>query len=144
MWCRYLLAIDGSDSGQVALEYCARLTADTPSEVRVLHVLELPMNLRSIPLESTDEAHKLVADVVGYLRRLGTSAQGQTCSAREESVASRIVDAAGEWQCSAIILGSRRLRGLGRLSGHGVRERVLRLSELPVITAPTPAYQRAS
>ena len=144
MWCRYLLAIDNSDSGQVALEYSSRLTADTLSEVRVLHVRELPANLRTIPLETPEDAQRVVEDAVSYLRQMGVAAQGQTCSAREEFVAWRIVEAAAEWQCGAIILGSRRLRGLGRLSGHGVRERVLRLSELPVITAPTPACQRAS
>jgi hypothetical protein len=42
------------------------------------------------------------------------------------------------WLCDAIVLGTRRLRGLDRLSGRGVRERVLRLSPLPVIAAPTP------
>jgi hypothetical protein len=40
--------------------------------------------------------------------------------------------------CDAIVLGTRRLHGIGRLSGRGVREQVLRLSPLPVIASPTP------
>jgi nucleotide-binding universal stress UspA family protein len=141
---RYLLAIDNSDSGQVALEFTARPAAETASEVGVLHVRELPANLRAIPLETADEAQHLIDEALCYLRLHGVGAEGQTCNAREELVASRIVDAAAQWGCSAIVVGSRRLRGLGRLTGHGVRERVLRLSELPVITTPTPAFQRAS
>ena len=42
------------------------------------------------------------------------------------------------WECQAIVLGSRRLHGIGRLSGRGVRERVLRLSSLPVLVGPAP------
>jgi nucleotide-binding universal stress UspA family protein len=49
-----------------------------------------------------------------------------------------IVTESADWHCDAIVLGSRRLRGIERLSGRGVRERVVRLSPLPVITAPTP------
>lgn len=144
MWGRLLLAIDQSDSGQVALEFTARLAADTASEVRVFHVREMPSNARVIPAESETEARAVLDDALSYLRSAGVSAVGETCTAREEHVAALIVEEASLRDCSAIVLGSRRLRGLGRLSGRGVRERVLRLSILPVISAPTPAYRRAS
>ncbi|MGA3351558.1 MAG: universal stress protein [Acidimicrobiales bacterium] len=144
MWGRLLLAIDHSDSGQVALEFTARLAADAASEVCVFHVREVPTNIRAVPLENLAEAQLVVEEALSYLRLAGLGAEGRLCSAPDEYVASRIVEASAEWQCGAIVLGSRRLRGLGRLSGRGVRERVLRLSDLPVITAPTPVYERAS
>jgi hypothetical protein len=50
----------------------------------------------------------------------------------------RIVEESIFWECDAIVLGSRRLHGVERLSGRRVRERVLRLSSLPVLVAPTP------
>jgi hypothetical protein len=38
----------------------------------------------------------------------------------------------------AIVVGSRRLHRIQRLSGHSVRDRILRLTSLPVVVAPTP------
>jgi nucleotide-binding universal stress UspA family protein len=72
------------------------------------------------------------------LRLADVGAEGRTCSAIEEHVATRIVAEAARWECDALILGSRRLRRIGRLTGRGIRERVVRLSPLPVIVAPTP------
>jgi nucleotide-binding universal stress UspA family protein len=37
----------------------------------------------------------------------------------------------------AIIVGSRRLHGMHRLSGRNIRDRILRLTSLPVLVAPT-------
>ncbi len=51
-------------------------------------------------------------------------------------MARRIVEVAAEEQCTGIVLGSLRLRGVRRLAGRGVRERVLRTSHLPVVVAP--------
>jgi hypothetical protein len=56
----------------------------------------------------------------------------------EDRIAFRIVEESLIHMCDAIVLGTRRLRGLERLSGRGVREQVLRLSPLPVIASPTP------
>jgi hypothetical protein len=55
---------------------------------------------------------------------------------QQDHVARRIVDEALLWECQVVVLGSRRLHGIGRLSGRGVRERVLRLSSLPVLVGP--------
>jgi Universal stress protein family len=54
----------------------------------------------------------------------------------QEHVARQIVEEALLWECQGIVLGSRRLHGIARLSGRGVRERIFRLSSLPVLVAP--------
>ncbi len=137
MWERLLLAIDQFESGRQALGLAAQLAAETRAEVRVLHVRELSTNVRVPPWETPAEAKLLVDEAVFCLRLAGVGAEGRACSVRGDHVARRIVQEASEWRCHAIVLGSRRLRGIDRLSGHGVRERVLRLSRLPVITAPS-------
>jgi hypothetical protein len=73
------------------------------------------------------------------LRLAGIGAEGTTCSLPEDHVARRITEESLYWLCDAIVLGTRRLHGIGRLSARGVRERILRMSPLPVIAAPTPA-----
>jgi hypothetical protein len=55
---------------------------------------------------------------------------------QQDHVARRIVDEALLWECQVVVLGSRRLHGIGRLSGRGVREQCLRLSSLPVLVGP--------
>src|ERR1019366_10099428 len=138
MWDRLLFAIDQYESGQTALEFTAGLAAATCTDVRVIHVRELSGLARVPPLESPAEAESVVEQAVFALRLAGVGAEGRACSLPEDQVARRIVEESLYWVCDAIVVGTRRLRGVSRLSGHGVRDRILRLSPLPVIAAPTP------
>ena len=136
MWDRMLLAIDQYESGQSALEFVAGVASANDASVRVLHIRELSRMARVLPLESPGEAEELVREAVGSLQALGVPSGGQACSVPQEHVARRIVEEALLWECQGIVLGSRRLHGISRLSGRGVRESVLRLSSLPVLVAP--------
>jgi hypothetical protein len=49
-----------------------------------------------------------------------------------------VVETAQAWSADTIVLGSHRHRRLQRLRGQGIRERVIQLSALPVLTAPSP------
>ena len=138
MWDRLLLAIDQFESGQTALRVSERLAVTTGAEVRVIHVRELSRWARVPPLETPAEAESLVDEAVFSLRLAGIGAEGRACSFPDDQVPQRIVEESMYWICDAIVLGSRRLHGVSRISGRGVRERVLRLSLLPVIVAPTP------
>jgi nucleotide-binding universal stress UspA family protein len=142
MWDRLLLALDQFESGQSALRLTAGMAQPGHSEVRVLHIRALSKWARVPPLETPPQAESLVNEAVFSLRLAGVGAEGHSCSVFEDQVAQRIVDESLIWLCDAIVLGTRRLRGLDRLSGRGVRERVLRLSPLPVIAAPTPLANR--
>ena len=138
MWERLLCAIDQFEPGQTALGFTAGLAAATGADVRVIHVRELSKWARVPPLETPAEARALVDEAVFVLRLAGVRTEGRSCSLPEDQVARRIVQESMHWMCDAIVLGTRRLHGVSRLSGRGVRERVLRLSLLPVIAAPTP------
>ena len=138
MWDRLLLAIDQFESGQTALKAAERLALTADAEVRVIHVRELSRWARVLPLETPAEADSLVDEAVFSLRLAGVGAEGRACSLPDDQVPRRIVEESLCWICDAIVLGSRRLHGVSRLSGRGVRDRVLRLSPLPVIVAPTP------
>lgn len=137
-WDRLLFAIDQFESGQMALGFVASVAAANDASVRVLHIRELPGRARILPLETRDEAEDLVRDALHSLQLVGVAAEGRSVSMLHEHMVQRIVDEASLWECQAIVLGSRQLRGVARLSGHGVRERILRLSPLPVLVAPTP------
>ena len=135
---RLLLAVDQFEPAQAATTFTIGLAARSKSDVQVLHVRELSNSPRVPPLESTAEAQTLVEKAVLRLQTAGIAAQGTVCAERESNVARRIVGEAAKRNCDAIILGSFRLRGIQAIMGHGTRERVLKLSPLPVIVTPPP------
>jgi nucleotide-binding universal stress UspA family protein len=136
VWDTLLCAIDQFESGQTALDFVAGVASANDASVCVLHIRELSKIARVLPLETPAEAQELVGDAVLSLRMRGIAAEGHSCSVLEDHVARRIVEKALLWECQAIVLGSRRLHGISRLSGRGVRERILRLSSLPVLVGP--------
>jgi len=133
---RLLLAIDQSGSGDAAIDFTIGHAAPSGARVVVLHVRELPSSLRLPTLETVGAARDLVESTLLHIREAGIDGSGLIISAREDAVAKRIVQLAAEEQCDAIILGSRRRRGIRRLTGSRIRERVVRSSHLPVIVAP--------
>jgi nucleotide-binding universal stress UspA family protein len=133
---RLLLAIDQFDSGQVALVFAADLANSVGAEVTVLHVRERAVHPRVPALESPIDAQSQVDEAVFCLSQAGIGAEGRMRSARADHVARWIAYESGESRCDAIVLGSRRLRGIERASGRGVRERVIRSTQLPVLVAP--------
>jgi nucleotide-binding universal stress UspA family protein len=134
---KLLLAIDQFEPGQAAVDFTIGLAGRSKSAVQVLHVRELPASLRVPALESADEAEVLVQETVSRLQTAGIAAEGEIISDQENHVAHCIVEEASNTKCDAIVLGSLRLRGLQSIGGHGIRERVLKMSPLPVIVAPT-------
>ena len=133
---RLLLAIDQFEAGAAAIDFTIGYATQCDADVVVLHMRELPPTLRVPPLESAGAARDLVELTVLRMRDAGVPATGLVFSAREDTVARRIVEVAVGERCTGIVLGSRRLRGIRRFSGTRVRERVVRTSHLPVIVAP--------
>jgi nucleotide-binding universal stress UspA family protein len=139
---RILLALDSSDSGQVAISFTIAV-ADRDTEVRILHVNELLLGGRGQTMETPTEARFLLDDAVLQLRCCGVTATGVmatgvVATATSFAVAECIIAEADRWSADAIVLGSARRRGLRRIASQGVRERVIRFSCLPVLAAPAP------
>ncbi len=134
---RILLALDNSAAGQVALSFTISL-ADEGTAVRVVHVNELQAGGRGVAVESRQEAARLVDDAIGDLLSSGVEATSLSRVALSSAIADQIVAEAARWSADTIVLGSHRRRGLSRLLGQGVRDRVIRLTHLPVLTAPAP------
>ncbi len=135
-----LLAIDRSPAGEAATDFAIGLASGWEARVTVLHVREVSTLRRIPPLESLDDARRLVEESMARLGRAGVAAAGLIHTAREDLVARCIVETSKERWCDGIILGSHRHRGFHRLNGGGVRDRVMRSTPLPVFVAP-PALQ---
>ncbi|HWD53624.1 MAG TPA: universal stress protein [Acidimicrobiales bacterium] len=138
MFSRILLAVDGRNSGDVAVDFATAIARDSGATVRVVHVNELIVGGRGTAYESESESMEIVDRAVATLRRTGIGADGVHYLANCFAVGQRIAEAAQEWGADAIVFGSNRRRRWSRLRGAGLRERVTALTGLPVLTAPAP------
>ena len=137
MFQRLLLAIDGSDAGPVAISFAIAM-ASPGTAVHVVHINQYQVGGRGLTIETGDEACRPVQVAVTELLAADVRATGVVCTSTCFAVADRIVAEADRWAADAIVLGSHRRRGGRRLLGQGVRARITRLSQLPVLTAPAP------
>jgi nucleotide-binding universal stress UspA family protein len=138
MFTRILLALDGTESGDVAVSFATALARQFGSSVRVVHVNELLVGGRGFASRTELESMEIVDEAVGRLRNEGVAADGVHYLANCFTIADRIAEAASGWGADVIILGSKRRRRLSRFGGAGLRERVTSITGLPVLAAPAP------
>jgi nucleotide-binding universal stress UspA family protein len=136
---RLLLAIDQLAPSQAAVDFAAGFAVEAGAAAWVFHVRELPNTVRTPALETAAESEELVHEAVLSLRQAGVSAGGRSVSAQQRLVAHRIAEEGLLMGSDAIVVGSQRLTGLRHISGRGgLRDRLLKLSALPVLVAPPP------
>ena len=138
MFSRILLALDGTESSEVAVSLATALARRSDSCVRVVHVNELLVGGRGYASETERESMAIVDEAVGYLRREGVVADGVHHLANCFRTADRIAEAAQDWGADVIVFGSKRRRWFSRFGGSGLRERVTAITGLPVLVAPAP------
>jgi nucleotide-binding universal stress UspA family protein len=138
MFRRILVGVDDDEQAAVTLSFVTALARQHDAEVLVLHVNELVVGGRGMPLRSDDEATAIVVDAMRHLRDQGIVADGSVRRARYQKVPHRIASMAGECSADVIVLGSSRKRRFGRLGSKQVRERTTRLTTLPIVVAPAP------
>lgn len=138
MFTRILLAVDGTDSGDVAVSFTTALAGKCGAQVRVVHVNELLVGGRGFAMETELQAMDIVDSAVGHLRGSGILADGVHYLANCFTLDDRIAESAVEWGADVIVFGSKRRRRLPRLAGRGLRERVTALTGLPTLVAPAP------
>jgi nucleotide-binding universal stress UspA family protein len=138
MFTRILLAVDGSDLGDVAASFTAALARECGAQVRVVHVNELLVGGRGFAMETERQAMDVVDTTVGLLRCSGVQADGVHYLANCFTLDDRIAESALEWGADVIVFGSKRRRWLPRFAGRGLRERVASLTGLPTLVAPAP------
>jgi nucleotide-binding universal stress UspA family protein len=120
------------------------LAASLGAHVRVLHVVQYYNTLHGggFTFESDEDATALVDAAAFDVQLNGATASTAVLRAPVNSVASRILEAAHRWRAEAIVLGSHRERGIGRLKGKGIREHIVRNSNITVVVAPSVPVRR--
>jgi nucleotide-binding universal stress UspA family protein len=143
---KILVAMDFSPASQRALEF-AQLIAKRagPAHVILVHAYYVPVELQeymiqrgqSIPDVLSPRATKELEAILTKLQDAGFSCEYAAAAGAPERV---IADVAKDKQVDLIALGTHGRRGLSHLFMGSVAERVVRHSELPVVTVGAKSH----
>lgn len=137
---KILLAIDGSEPSNRAIEAVARLAGQTrPLNVVLIHVRAHLSPLAGLPSATRGEIEQaqrreqdsLIAAALDHARGCGL-AIGTTRRA-EGSPAAEIVAAAADCGADQIVMGTRGQGTIGRLFMGSTAQRVVQLADVPVL-----------
>ncbi len=132
---RIILAVDGSQFSNAAVQAVIAQAQPKVTEIRVLHVVELPtlfvireMGGYDSTLDKAWEAERkqaqgLVEKTVELVRAKGLKATG---TVEEGDAKSKILEAAKDWPADLIVLGSHGRKGLEHFLMGSVSEAVAR------------------
>jgi len=145
---KILIAIDGSDFSQAALQSVIARPWPPDTEAKVLNVVEPPSLLMGREMGGYDpefevvwkalreQAKHLVAKAAEKLRETKLKVSTELV---EGSPKSQIIDTANEWHADLIVLGSHGRTGLNRFLMGSVSQDVVRHAHCSVEIVRTPS-----
>lgn len=143
MYKKVLVAVDGSDTGNLALLEAIKLAKEQNAELRIVHIFDEnafsyssrypnAMKLQKtfidagkevlIDAKKTAEQQKIKVETV-FLESL-------------KGISQEVADYAKQWPADIIVLGTHGRTGLNRLLLGSVAEKLVRLSTVPVLLIP--------
>lgn len=134
---RILAATDFSEAAHAAVGLAAAVARDAGAELTVLHVCEVPPYADTGPIPYdvlTPLAAAAQARLDELLREVRAVHPGVRALLKLGAPWEEILAAARETRADLIVMATRGRRGLAHALLGSVAERVLRLSEVPVLT----------
>ncbi len=146
MYSRILVATDGSETSEMAVEQAARLAQDQRAQLRIVHVVEqsrlafaaagpVAVDLEAI-LDALRKAGQEALDRAGAVaRRVNVNAETAIVGddAVDDRVAVILAQEARRWNADLIVLGTHGRRGINHLLMGSVAEAVVRISPAHVL-----------
>jgi nucleotide-binding universal stress UspA family protein len=132
---KILIAIDGSDYSQAALQSVIARPWPPDTEVKVLHVVEPPSLLMGREMGGYDPEFEMVWKALreqakDLVSKAAEKLRGARFNVSTELVEgdpnSQIIDIANEWRADMIVLGSHGRTGLNRFLMGSVSQNVVR------------------
>lgn len=136
MYDRILLPTDGSDATGPAVEQAIGLARETGAELHVLFVVEdIPYAPEMMDDEVEGQLRAIGEDAIKEIRERASEEGVDVVSAlREGAPHTSILGYADEEDIDAIVMGTHGRSGLDRYLLGSVTERVVRTSDVPVLT----------
>jgi nucleotide-binding universal stress UspA family protein len=132
---RILLATDGSEAAQAAVDATIAIAKSPTAKVRVAHVWNLEVHHRHgfWDVEMRREAQKLVDVTVERLLKAGVIAEREIDRADSKHVAAAIALSARDFKADLVVLGSRGLSDWQSMRKHSVSHELLCAVDCPVL-----------
>lgn len=142
MYRRILVPLDGSAASQRGLEEALRLARPSEASIVLLHVIEayplMPEMASAAAFEQIDAAlreagNQLLQAAHERVRAAGVACESHVVDAAAARVCDVVVAQAAKHRCDLIVMGTHGRRGLQHALIGSDAERVLRMSNLPVL-----------
>ena len=132
---RILLATDGSEAAQAAVDATIAIAKSPTAKVRVAHVWNLELHHRHgfWDVEMRSDAEKLVDVTVERLLKAGVIAEREIDRADSKHVAAAIALSARQFAADLVVLGSRGLSDWQSMTRHSVSHELLCAVDCPVL-----------
>ena len=145
MYKHILVAVDGSDTSNLALDEAIKLAKELKSELRLIYVVDVvaayAMTEAALPLVefekmSRDWGEKLLASCADKTRTAGVPFDTKcvVIDRLGDRVYDRIEEEAKSWPADLIVIGTHGRRGVNRLVLGSVAEGVTRIATTPVLS----------
>jgi nucleotide-binding universal stress UspA family protein len=143
MFKRILVAVDASQTGDLALETAIRLASESRAQLRIVHAVDTSnINMGVEVFDKSSVSERLVSngqDILKAAQRVadaaGIAAETRlvTIKALNKRIPEAIADEADAWPADLIVVGTHGRRGLSRLFLGSVAEGVMRVATKPVL-----------
>jgi nucleotide-binding universal stress UspA family protein len=144
MYQRILMAVDGSDTSNLALGEAIKLVKEQRAALRLVHVVdEAPIYLTADAMYALadfqtairDEGKKVLAESAAIARKGGIEAETKfiVLDGLTKRICDAINDEAKVWPTDLIVIGTHGRRGFNHLLLGSVAESVIRLAAKPIL-----------
>jgi nucleotide-binding universal stress UspA family protein len=138
---KVLLAIDGSQFSEAAVQAVIQQMRPEQTELSILHVVDLALPIptsyaEGFRQESLTQGRELVRRAEQLLEKAGYKVQGAVEEGYPQAI---IIDYAKRWNADLIVLGSHGRKGLDRFMMGSVAESVARYARCSVLIVRNPS-----
>jgi nucleotide-binding universal stress UspA family protein len=143
MFKRIVVAVDSSETGELALETAIRLALDLQARLRIVHAVDTAnINLGAEFLDRSSISASLVKtaeELLAKAQQTATAAGVEvetgllTIDTLNKRIPEVVVEDADAWLADVIVVGTHGRRGLSRLFLGSVAEGLVRLATTPVL-----------
>jgi nucleotide-binding universal stress UspA family protein len=141
MYKRILVAVDGSETANAALQEAVKLAKDHNSQIKLLHVVDLTMAYSVVDAPYVfeyrkameEEGRKVLAESEALPCSAGIQCESKCVVTSAKHVYDLIEEEAMEWSADLIVVGTHGRRGIRRLLLGSVAEGLTRISRKPIL-----------
>ena len=141
MYKRILVAVDGSEASNVALQEAVKLEKVRDLQIRLFHVVDLTMAYSAVEAPymfeyrkaMEEEGRKVLAESTTLARSAGVQCESKCVVTFAKHVYDVIEEEATQWPADLVVIGTHGRRGIRRLLLGSVAEGLTRISSKPIL-----------